>query len=148
MTQANLDWLFIHAVARGETPGDRTPIAARLAVEIEQVDLAAGHIRLRQTLHPEDCNGNAVVQGGGVALALDMACAWATFAQLNEQDTIATLDFSLQFLEPVPPGPVTTEGRVIRLGGRSGFAEARLFRADGQEAARMQMTNRIIRGKA
>ena len=66
-----------------------------------------------------------VIQGGIVAVMLDMAMAMAAEGGL----TTASLQYEI--LRPVLPGPVSVTGQIVRRGRRITFGEALMKNAEG-----------------
>lgn len=74
------------------------------------------------------CHTNGtIVQGGFVTAWMDAAMAFAAAAHSGGEYTFASLDISVKFLEPVRPGLVQAEARVLRWGRRIAFLEAQLY---------------------
>lgn len=85
-----------------------------------------------------------IVQGGFVSAWLDNAMAYAVSAR-DAQVRLASLEFKVSFLEPVPVAPVEALARVIRWGGSVVFLEAQLFNAAGQVMATASSTGKLLR---
>jgi uncharacterized protein (TIGR00369 family) len=92
-----------------------------------------GLARLEFIARPEFCHTNGtIVQGGFVTAWMDASMAFAVAARTSGELTFASLDISVKFLEPVGPGAVHAEGRVLRWGRRILFLESRLFSPQGK----------------
>jgi uncharacterized protein (TIGR00369 family) len=57
-----------------------------------------------------------------------------------------TIDLHVHFLRPVRPGPITTKAKLTQLGKTIAYAEAQLFDAKGQLAARATCSSLLIEG--
>lgn len=79
-------------------------------------------------------NPMGIVHGGYVATLLDSACGCAVHSKLNATQGYTSLELKTAFHKPVTAatGQVRAEGRVISIGRRVAFAEARLVDADGK----------------
>lgn len=74
------------------------------------------------------------VQGGVVAVMLDMAMAIAA------QGELATASLQYEILRPVMPAPIEVRGRVVRRGKRITFVEAVMTDGEGQMIAKGTQT--------
>lgn len=112
---------------------------------ILEVEPQAGRIRAAFTARPQFCHTNGtIVQGGFVTAWLDFAMAYATMIHSHGRKTLASLEIKVSFLKRVGPGPITVEGRVLRLGGKVAFVEASLWNAAGDLAATATSTALVI----
>lgn len=112
------------------------PAAETLGWELLSLDAAAGTIELAFDAKPAFTNPAGNIQGGFLAAMLDDTLGPALFAMTDGTRFGSTIDLHVHYLRPVPPGRVTTKGRVVKLGARIAFMEGELFTADGQLAAR------------
>lgn len=74
------------------------------------------------------------IHGGYAATLLDSACACATHTKIPVGQAYTTLSLNVSYLGAMTSktGPVRAEGRCIRIGRRSAFAEATLKDAQGK----------------
>ena len=79
-------------------------------------------------------NPLGVVHGGYAAALLDSACGCAVHASLKPGQAYTTLELDIRYHRPITTetGRVKAEGKVITLGRRVAFAEARLTDASGR----------------
>ncbi|MDP6979717.1 MAG: PaaI family thioesterase [Myxococcota bacterium] len=91
-------------------------------------------IRFDLTGRPNFTIPSGAVQGGIVAVMLDMAMAMSLDGGL----TTASLQYEI--LRPVLPGPIDVSGRIIRRGRRITFAEAVMKNAEGKVLAKGTQT--------
>ena len=98
--------------------------------------LVDGGVELVVELSPEVANerGGDIAHGGVAAALLDSACTFALIA--DSGGDWSTVDLRIDFLRPVPVGPVRAIGRVVKAGRRVGRAEGSLLDAAGTECAR------------
>jgi len=86
------------------------------------------------------------VHGGYAATLLDSACGCAVHTRLGATQTYTTLELKIAYHKALhaTAGPIEAEGRVISLGRRVAFAEARLTDAEGRLYASATSTLLII----
>lgn len=86
------------------------------------------------------------VHGGYAATLLDSACGCAVHTRLGATQTYTTLELKIAYHKALHAtvGPIEAEGRVISLGRRVAFAEARLTDAEGRLYASATSTLLII----
>ncbi len=77
---------------------------------------------------------SGVVQGGIVAVMLDMAMATAA------EGALATASLNFDILRPVVANELTVKGKIVRKGRRIVFAEAEMTDGDGVLLARGTQT--------
>jgi uncharacterized protein (TIGR00369 family) len=71
---------------------------------------------------------------GGVLSALIDACAGAAlWTRVEPADKISTIDLRVDYLRPGEPELIICEAHVIRLGGRIGVVDARVFHPGAPE---------------
>ena len=71
-----------------------------------------------------NAEGSGVVHGGIVATLLDAAATFALIAL--DGDDWSTVDLRIDYLRPVPAGPLRVSGEVVHAGRRFGRASAAL----------------------
>jgi uncharacterized protein (TIGR00369 family) len=79
-------------------------------------------------------NPLGVVHGGYMAALLDSACGVSVQSRLGPSQSHTTLELKVAYHKAITAdtGLVRAEGRVVSLGRRAGFAEARLTGAGGR----------------
>ena len=85
-----------------------------------------GKSRYELSLGPDHLNRRGVAHGGVVASLLDTALGAAVISTIASEEWCGTLELSIQFREPVLPGTVTAEGRMVRRGRTIAFAEGEI----------------------
>jgi uncharacterized protein (TIGR00369 family) len=83
---------------------------------------------------------HGVVHGGILAAMADTAAAIASYSVLPKGSTLATVELSINYLEPVPRGRVRAEARVLRVGRNFVVAECEIRIANGSLAAKALLT--------
>ena len=112
--------------------GDRQAgIGATLAFAM--VEAEAGRVLFEGTPGPEVYNPIGTVHGGYAASLLDSACGCAVHSRLKAGQGYTTLELKVAYHKAMTAdtGPVRAEGKVVTLGRRAAFAEARLTDAAG-----------------
>ena len=106
---------------------DTAPLARHLGFRLVRVEEGLAVFESEPDFHSTNLIGS--VHGGWSAALLDSACGWAVFSRLSASQGFTTLELKAAFHRPLMPGVsrVRAEGRVISVGRRVGFAEAKLF---------------------
>jgi uncharacterized protein (TIGR00369 family) len=146
----NPDRLVIAAFLAGDGSPcmiDSNPLARGLRAELVAVESASGAVEMRFLAGPEHLQGAGQVQGGLIAAMLDFALAFALLARLPPDTTHATASLNVHFIRAVSAGALSASARVERLGGRLGFASARLCRTttDGELLATATAAMALLR---
>jgi uncharacterized protein (TIGR00369 family) len=112
------------------------------------VDSERGLCRCSFEIVPEFCHSQGrICQGGFLTGMLDIAMAHAAIAKGRLALAVPTLELKMSFLEPVGPGTVIAEGRVLRWGGSVGFLDGDLRDAAGRLIIHATCTVKIVRPK-
>jgi len=83
---------------------------------------------------------HGVVHGGILAALADTTAAIAAYSALPKGAEIATVELSINYLEPVPGGRIRADGRVLRVGRNFVVTECDIFNEDGSMAAKALVT--------
>ena len=113
-----------------------SPIRTFLGAEIEAMDAGRGWSKVRFSARPEFLNPAGVVQGGMLCAMIDHTIGPLLVAHSQGRCIPSTIDLHVHFLKPVPLGPVTVEAQVTQMGKTIAYAEAKLYSAGGELAAR------------
>jgi len=115
-------------IASGRRPG----ILITLDLQLVEVDL--GRAVFAGTPGAAAYNPIGVVHGGYAATLLDSACGSAVHSRLSETQAYTTLELKVSYHKAmtIETGPVRAEGRVLSMGRRAAFAEAKLTDAGGR----------------
>jgi uncharacterized protein (TIGR00369 family) len=132
-------WDFV--AGRAEPP----PAARTLGWALEEVDPAAGTIRVAFEAPPEFRNPMGNVQGGFLAAMLDDTLGPALVATLGPDQFAPTVELKVNFLRPARPGRLVGSGRVVHRGGTIAFLEGDLRDAEGTVVATATATARIVK---
>jgi uncharacterized protein (TIGR00369 family) len=133
---------FWDAVA-GRIPAP--PAAETLGWAIEDIDPAAGTVRVSFDAKPAFRNPMGNIQGGFLAAMLDDTMGPALVATLGPGEFAPTLELKINFLRPARPGRLVGTGRVVHRGGTVAFLAGDLSDAEGNLLATASATARIVR---
>jgi uncharacterized protein (TIGR00369 family) len=102
-------------------------------LQFRLVEVGDGRVAFEGTPDVHVYNPNGTVHGGYAATMLDDACGYAVLTKLEPGQTAVTLDLKVSYHKPVTrkTGPVRAEGRVVSIGRRVAFSEARLVDSAG-----------------
>jgi|CZKC01.1.fsa_nt_gi uncharacterized protein (TIGR00369 family) len=137
-----------------ENPGvtwDLTELAVRLrnsapgqlfGYELDSIGDGKAVMSLRVTDRHKQIHG--VVHGGILASLADTAGAMAAYPLLPRGTRLATVEMTINYLEPVDRGPIVAEARVLRLGRTLAVAECEVKDAEGNLAAKALVTFAIM----
>ena len=116
--------------------GGRPPIGHTLGFQL--VDAGDGWAAFEGVPGPEHYNPAGAVHGGYAATLLDSACGISVVTKLEEGQGMTTLELKTSYLKAMTDktGKVRAEGRVISMGRRVAYTEAKL----SDEAGRLLAT--------
>jgi uncharacterized protein (TIGR00369 family) len=107
------------------------PIARTL--DYRMIEVEEGRVVFEGTPTMAVYNPIGTVHGGWMATILDSACACAVHSMLKAGQAYTTLELKTVFHRALTEGvTVRCEGRVIQVGRRAGFSEARMEGLDGK----------------
>jgi len=115
-------------IAGGKRPGIGD------ALDFTLVEVEAGRAVFAGTPGLHAYNPIGMVHGGYAATLLDSACGCAVHASLSPTQVYTTLELKVAYHKAVTKdtGLVRAEGRVVTLGRRVAFAEAKLTDVNGK----------------
>ena len=116
-----------------EDVGDGTPFNRLLGARC--LRRADGGSLYELALGPDHLNRRGVAHGGVVASLLDAAMGTAVVSAIAAEEWCGTMELSVQFREPVRPGVIVGEGRMVRRGRTAAFAEGEVRDASGKVLA-------------
>jgi uncharacterized protein (TIGR00369 family) len=87
---------------------------------------------------------HGVVHGGILASLADTAGAMAAYPMLPKGTRLATVEMTINYLEPVDRGPIIAEARVLRIGRTLAVSECEVKDAAGRLAAKALLTFAIM----
>lgn len=111
----------------------RIPFTEHLGIEV--ADLQDGVAQLALQLRPELCNSFGTAHGGVLMTLLDVALCQAARTQHPDSAGIMTIDMSTSFIA-AGEGQLRAEGRVLKPGRSTIFAEAEVRNTDGALVAK------------
>jgi len=109
-------------MASGRKPG------ILVALDFDFVEVEAGRAVFAGTPGEHAYNPIGTVHGGYAATLLDSACGCAVHSRLTAAQAYTTLELKVAYHKPITKdtGLLRAEGRVLSLGRKAAFAEARL----------------------
>jgi uncharacterized protein (TIGR00369 family) len=112
--------------------GRRPPIAQTLQFDLIEVE--EGRAVFVATPGPHANNPIGSIHGGYAATLLDSACGCAVHASLGPTQAYTTMEIKVAYHRALSAdtGPVRAEGKVVTIGKRVAFAEARITDAMGR----------------
>lgn len=117
-----------------------------LGFEVESVH--KGRAIFRLDVHPRHKQIHGVVHGGILAALADTTAAIAAYSVIPKGTELATLELTINYLEPVPGGRVKADGRVLRAGRNFIVTECNIYNEDGSLAAKALLTFAAASGHA
>lgn len=126
--------------------GGRPPIGDRLEFALVEVEL--GRAVFEGVPGRFAYNPMGIVHGGYAATLLDSACGIATASQLDPGETFTTLELKVAYHRAMDErtGTVRAEGKVVTMGRRVAYCEARLTDSQGRLVASATSTLLRIQG--
>ena len=112
---------------------DRVKFSRHLGIEL--AELTDGCARLTLELRPELCNSFGTAHGGVLMTLLDVAMCQAARTQHPDAAGIMTIDMASSFIA-AGQGRLAAEGRVLKPGRTTIFAEAEVRNTDGTLVAK------------
>ena len=127
-------------MASGKRPG----IGVSLDFTLVEIEVGRAVFEGTPGLHAYNPIGS--VHGGYAATLLDSACGCAVHASLSAQQAYTTLELKIAYHKGMTKetGPVRAEGRILSIGRRVAFAEAKITDASGRLYASATSTLLII----
>jgi len=112
--------------------GQRPPISD--ALQFDPIEFEKGRAVFRGTPGMHAYNPIGSVHGGYAATLLDSACGCAVHTELSANQGYTTLELKVAYHRGMSAdtGPVTAEGRVLSIGRRVAFTEAKLTDSQGR----------------
>ena len=112
------------------------------------VDSERGVCRCSFEIVPIFCHSQGrICQGGFLTGMIDIAMAHAAIAKGRFACAVPTLELKMSFMEPVGPGTVFAEGRILRWGGSVGFLDGDIKDDKGRMIVHATCTVKIVRPK-
>lgn len=127
-------------MASGRKPG------ILVSLDFDLVEVGPGSAVFAGTPGEHAYNPIGTVHGGYAATLLDSACGCAVHSRLTAQQAYTTLELKVAYHKAITQhtGPLRAEGKVLSMGRRTAFAEARLVDATGRLHASATSTLLII----
>jgi uncharacterized protein (TIGR00369 family) len=111
---------------------DRRPgIGETLDIQLTEVE--EGHAVLEAMPDIHLYNPIGTVHGGFAATMLDFACGYAAISSISAEHIVSTIELKIAYHKPITKetGKIRAEGKIITMGKRVAFTEARLMDVSG-----------------
>jgi uncharacterized protein (TIGR00369 family) len=127
-------------MASGRRPG------IAVSLQFNLVEVEDGRAVFAGTPGDHAYNPIGSVHGGYAATLLDSACGCAVHTRLTATQAYTSLELKVAYHKPITrdTGPLRAEGRIVTMGRRAAFAEARLVDAEGRLYASATSTLLVI----
>src|SRR5246500_3343438 len=99
-----------------------------------------GRAIFRLDVRPRHKQIHGVVHGGILAALADTTAAIAAYTAVPKGAEIATVELSINYLEPVPGGRIKADARVLRAGRNFVVTECEILNENGSLAAKALLT--------
>jgi uncharacterized protein (TIGR00369 family) len=109
-----------------------------LGFDVESVQAGRAIFRLDVRANHKQIHG--VVHGGILAALADTTAAIAAYTTVPNGTEIATVELSMNYLEPVPGGRIKADARVLSTGRNFVVTECEIFNENGSLAAKALLT--------
>ncbi len=133
----------IRMVQRGEAAPP--PIARLIGFTLSEVE--PGRAVVTFDADGRHANPMGTVHGGVLCDVADAAMGMAYAATLDAGETFPTLELKINFLKPVPAGPLVATGRLVKGGHTVGLGECDVVDDKERLVARASSTCMTLRGE-
>jgi len=113
-------------------------------IGMELVEFTADGCVMTMRIDTEHSNIYGNAHGGALASLADSTCGLSLVTVLMEGEYTVTQNLYVTYIRPVPPGVLTTRGRLIHRGKTTALLEADIFNDAGELVAHA-LTNHAIR---
>ncbi|OHD69607.1 MAG: hypothetical protein A2W19_00960 [Spirochaetes bacterium RBG_16_49_21] len=121
---------------------NNSPYYRHIGMELMQFTGDGCIMKMKIDTEHSNIYGNA--HGGALASLADSTCGLSLVTALNEGEYTVTQNLYVTYTRPVPPGILTTRGRIIHRGKTTALLEADIFNESGELVAHA-LTNHAIR---
>lgn len=106
-------------------------------IGFELTDITPGHARVLCTMQADKhWQPFQVVHGGVISSLIDTATFWSTYYAVDDEHAgLTSTDLKVNYLAPTTNEHLITTGRLIKMGKRTGLAEAEVHTQDGKLVA-------------
>ena len=114
--------------------GDHAGIPIGITLGFKLVEAERGRVALEGNPDKRSYNLIGTVHGGWAASILDTALALSVLSSLDADQTFTTVDIRINYLRPLTEatGTVRAEGKVLQVGRKLAYSEAKLTDAAGK----------------
>ncbi|MBI5443726.1 MAG: PaaI family thioesterase [Deltaproteobacteria bacterium] len=111
---------------------------------IELVSASPGEAATRLAVVDRFLQQDGFVHAGVVATLADHTGGASAWTLVKPHQTVLTVEFKVNFLNPARGPVLDCKAKVLRAGGRITTSEADVYSGDGSHAARLNMTVAIV----
>jgi len=111
---------------------------------IELVSVSPGEAVTRLPVQERFLQQDGFVHAGVVATLADHTGGASAWTLVRPEQTVLTVEFKINLLNPASGPELTCRARVLRPGGRLSTSEVDVFSGDGSHAARLNMTLAVV----
>jgi len=133
------------------SPGDLDLLKARFYesafirdLGIELVSVSPGEAVTRLHVQERFLQQDRFVHAGVVATLADHTGGASAWTLVKPEQTVLTVEFKINLLNPASGPELTCRARVLRPGGRLTTSEVDVYSGDGSHAARLNMTLAVV----
>jgi uncharacterized protein (TIGR00369 family) len=111
---------------------------------VELVSVSPGEAVTRLRVEERFLQQDGFVHAGVVATLADHTGGASAWTLVKPEQTVLTVEFKINLLNPASGPVLTCRARVLRPGGRLTVSEVDVFSGDGSHAARLTMTLAVV----
>jgi uncharacterized protein (TIGR00369 family) len=111
---------------------------------IELVSVSPGEAVARLRVQERFLQQDGFVHAGVVATLADHTGGASAWTLVKPEQTVLTVEFKINLLNPASGPVLDCRARVLRPGGRLTTSEVDVFSGDGSHAARLNMTLAVV----
>jgi uncharacterized protein (TIGR00369 family) len=111
---------------------------------IELMSVSPGEAVTRLQVQERFLQQDGFVHAGVVATLADHTGGASAWTLVKPEQTVLTVEFKINLLNPASGPELTCRARVLRPGGRLTTSEVDVYSGDGSHAARLNMTLAVV----
>jgi uncharacterized protein (TIGR00369 family) len=111
---------------------------------IELVSVSPGEAVTRLRVQERFMQQDGFVHAGVVATLADHTGGASAWTLVKPEQTVLTVEFKINLLNPASGPELTCRAKVLRPGGRLTTSEVDVYSGDGSHAARLNMTLAVV----
>ena len=124
---------------RGVT--NRSPFYQLLGMKV--LEIRDGKCRIEMPFRRKLTHPYGIIHGGAIASLADSAVAMALISLVKPSDRITTIEFKINFFEPVSRGKLTAKARIIYKGSKTAVGDVEVINDEGRLVGKVIATYNI-----